>query len=233
MFALSVIACLVIGYLLGSIPTSYLIGRYWGKVNLLNQGESHVSATAVFREIGWAPFIIVIAVDLLKGMLAVYICQIITNGNMWVVEGTAITAVIGHCWSVYIKFHGGLGAVIIFGLLFYTGISFGKTHIPWEFTLGGITALVTVLVFKKSSLSTILWGVVISIVLFIEYFAFNTGTIAMAVLPLSLLGVQVAKARLTPRKEGDQYKNELVSDLKRVKKPGLNSSFFRFRVFPP
>ena len=221
MFVLRVIACLIIGYLLGGIPTSYLIGRYWGKVNLLNQGESHVSATAVFREIGWAPFIVVIAVDLLKGMLAVYICQVITSGNLWVLVGTAIAAVAGHCWSVYIKFHGGLGAVIIFGLLFYTGISFGKTHIPWEFALGGVTALITILVFKKSSLSTILWGLVISVVLFIEFFAFNTGTIAMAVLPLPLLGVQVAKQRLTPKKEGDIYKNELVSDLKRVKKTGV------------
>jgi glycerol-3-phosphate acyltransferase PlsY len=219
MFALIVIACIIIGYLLGGIPTSYLIGRYWGKVNLLEQGESHVSATAVFREIGWAPFIIVIAVDLLKGMLAIYISQVLTGGNMWALAVTAVAAAAGHCWSVYIKFYGGLGAVIIFGMLFYTGIYFGKTHIPWEFALGGLAALVTVLTVKKSTLGTVLWTVVISIALFIEFIVFDTGTLAMVLLPLLLLGVQFAKLKLT-RRQGDVYKNELASDLKRVNKPG-------------
>jgi acyl phosphate:glycerol-3-phosphate acyltransferase len=220
MLALLVIACLIIGYLLGSIPTSYLIGRYWGKVNLLEQGESHVSATAVFREIGWAPFIIVIAGDLVKGMLALYICQVITGGNMWILVATAVAATGGHCWSVYIKFHGGLGAIIIFGMLFYTAIYFGKTHIPWEFALGGLAAAITMLTVKKSTLGTVLWAVVISVILLIELLAFNTGTLQMVLLPLFLLVVQFAKLKLTRRRDGDVYKNELISDLKRVNKSG-------------
>jgi glycerol-3-phosphate acyltransferase PlsY len=216
MFVLLVIACIIIGYLLGAFPTSYLIGKYWGKVNLLEQGESHVSATAVYRELGWSPFLIVLFIDLIKGMLAIYISHVLTL-NIWLVAATAVAALVGHCWSVFIKFHGGLGATIIFGMLFCTGVLFSRMHIPWEYALGGVTALITMLTVKKSTLSTIFWLVIISIALFIELFEFNEGTLAMALLPIILLTIKFIKQRVSHRR-GDAYKNELVSDFKRVKR---------------
>ena len=216
MFVLLVIACIIIGYLLGAFPTSYLIGKYWGKVNLLEQGESHVSATAVYRELGWSPFLIVLFIDLIKGMLAIYISHVLTL-NIWLVAATAVAALVGHCWSVFIKFHGGLGATIIFGMLFCTGVLFSRMHIPWEYALGGVTALITMLTVKKSTLSTIFWLVIISIALFIELFEFNEGKLAMALLPIILLTIQFIKQRVSHRR-GDTYKNELVSDFKRVKR---------------
>jgi glycerol-3-phosphate acyltransferase PlsY len=216
MFVLLVIACIIIGYLLGAFPTSYLIGKYWGKVNLLEQGESHVSATAVYRELGWGPFLIVLVIDLIKGMLAIYISHVLT-GNIWLVVVTAVVALVGHCWSVFIKFHGGLGATIIFGMLFCTGVLFSRMHIPWEYALGGVTALITMLTVKKSTLSTIFWLVIISIALFIELFEFNEGTLAMALLPIILLTIKFIKQRVSHRR-GDAYKNELVSDFIKVKR---------------
>jgi glycerol-3-phosphate acyltransferase PlsY len=216
MFALLVIACIIIGYLLGAFPTSYLIGKYWGKVNLLEQGESHVSATAVYRELGWSPFLIVLFIDLIKGMLAIYISHVLTL-NIWLVAATAVAALVGHCWSVFIKFHGGLGATIIFGMLFCTGVLFSRMHIPWEYALGGVTALITMLTVKKSTLSTIFWLVIISIALFIELFEFNEGTLAMALLPIILLTIKFIKQRVSHRR-GDAYKNELVSDFIKVKR---------------
>lgn len=216
MFVLLVIACIIIGYLLGAFPTSYLIGKYWGKVNLLEQGESHVSATAVYRELGWSPFLIVLFIDLIKGMLAIYISHVLTL-NIWLVAATAVAALVGHCWSVFIKFHGGLGATIIFGMLFCTGVLFSRMHIPWEYALGGVTALITMLTVKKSTLSTILWLVIISVALFIELFEFNEGTLAMALLPIILLTIKFIKQRVSHRR-GDAYKNELVSDFIKVKR---------------
>jgi glycerol-3-phosphate acyltransferase PlsY len=216
MFVLLVIACIIIGYLLGAFPTSYLIGKYWGKVNLLEQGESHVSATAVYRELGWSPFLIVLFIDLIKGMLAIYISHVLTL-NIWLVAATAVAALVGHCWSVFIKFHGGLGATIIFGMLFCTGVLFSRMHIPWEYALGGVTALITMLTVKKSTLSTIFWLVIISIALFIELFEFNEGTLAMALLPIILLTIKFIKQRVSHRR-GDAYKNELVSDFIKIKR---------------
>ncbi len=206
MFVLLVIACIIIGYLLGSFPTSYVVSKYWGKVNLLELGEARVSAIYVYRELGWIPFFMVCVVDLLKGMLAIYISQVLT-GNIWVAMVTAVATAVGHCWSVYIKYYGGQGAIVIFGMLFYTGISFSKTHIPWEYALSGIIALVSIVIFKKSTLSTIIWLTLLAAVLFIEVLAFNEGTLAMALLPLILLCVQFTKRRLVRWHEVN-YKNE-------------------------
>jgi len=206
MFVFLVIACIIIGYLLGSFPTSYVVSKYWGKVNLLELGEARVSAIYVYRELGWIPFFMVFVVDLLKGMLAIYISQVLT-GNIWVAMVTAVATAVGHCWSVYIKYYGGQGAIVIFGMLFYTGISFSKTHVPWEYALRGIIALVSIVIFKKSTLSTIIWLTLLAAVLFIEVLAFNEGTIAMALLPLILLCVQFTKRRLVRWHEA-HYKNE-------------------------
>jgi hypothetical protein len=90
-------------------------------------------------------------------------------------------------------------------------------HIPWEYALGGVTALITMLTVKKSTLSTILWLLIISAALFIELFEFNEGKLAMALLPIILLTIQFIKQRVSHRR-GDTYKNELVSDFKRVKR---------------
>ena len=149
-------------------------------------------------------------------MLAIYISHVLTL-NIWLVVVTAVVALVGHCWSVFIKFHGGLGATIIFGMLFGTGVLFSRMHIPWEYALGGVTALITMLTVKKSTLSTIFWLVIISIALFIELFEFNEGTLAMALLPIILLTIKFIKQRVSHRR-GDAYKNELVSDFKRVKR---------------
>jgi hypothetical protein len=101
--------------------------------------------------------------------------------------------------------------------LFYTGISFGVMHIPWEYALGAISAIIVMLTTKKSSLSTIIWLVIISVTLLIELVAFNDGTLAMVLLPIMLLAIQIVKAKVSHRPD-DAYQNELVSDFKRVKR---------------
>ena len=210
-------ACALIGYSLGSIPTSYLIVKHLSKLDLLEQGSSHVSATAVYRELGWKPFFLVFAVDILKGILAIFIAHLLT-GSVWAVALAAVAAAVGHCWSVFIRFRGGLGALIMIGMLFYTDVAFTRTHMPWEFMIGGGVALVVMLTAKRSTLATVLWFVAISIALLFQMLAFGSGTLAMAVLPLVLLGVQFAKRWLSSN-QGDVYKNELSSDFKRVKAP--------------
>jgi acyl-phosphate glycerol 3-phosphate acyltransferase len=216
MFAFLVCVSLILGFLMGGIPTSYIVAKI-GKIDLLREGPSHVSGTAVYRHFGLKAFILVVIVDLCKGMPAIYVSQVLTN-SVWVAAGTALAAIIGHCWSVYIKFHGGLGAVIIFGSLFYLDISYGLNHIPWGFAAGGLLALVTLFILKKSTFSTFLWMSVITVSYVVEIFVFNNGSAgpALAILPVACILVQIIKMN-QPRMKNDKYKNELFSDLKRQK----------------
>jgi glycerol-3-phosphate acyltransferase PlsY len=116
-----------------------------------------------------------------------------------------LAAVVGHCWSVYIKFRGGLGATAIYGVLL--GL------VSWQFLIGFVIGLIVFLITRKSTLSTIILLVTISIVLFV-----NEENLPLVLYPLSFILIQFLK-RFQIKKSGskDTYKNELISDLKRVK----------------
>jgi glycerol-3-phosphate acyltransferase PlsY len=193
-----------IGYLLGGFPSAYIIGRFWGRVDIIREGDGHVSATAVYRQSGLFPFITVVILDVGKGVLAILTATAITD-NLYIILVAGLAAVVGHCWSVYIKFRGGLGATAIYGVLL--GL------VSWQFLIGFVIGLIVFLITRKSTLSTIILLVTISIVLFV-----NEENLPLVLYPLSFILIQFLK-RFQIKKSGskDTYKNELISDLKRVK----------------
>lgn len=205
MIILLTILSIITGYLLGSIPPSYLIARVWGKIDLRQEGPRHVSATAVYRRLGWGPFIAAIIIDLAKGMAAIIIANMLTHLPV-AVTLTAVAVAAGHCWSIFIGFYGGLGATVIYGMLIYLA--------PVEFLVTGVIALVTLLLFKKSDVATYLWLVSITVALF-----FQRQELMIALLPLMLLIVQILK-RIQTRKLETAYKDNIMMDFKRVKRDG-------------
>ncbi len=201
--ALAVLA-IVSGYLLGSIPSAYLIGRLWGKIDLRKEGDGHISATAVYREVGRIPFVVALLMDGAKGVLAIYVATLL-SGSTPVMVATAYAAVIGHCWSVFIRFKGGFGAAVTYGVL--------GTLVVGEFLIGVAVALVLIFTTRKSSLSTYVLIVAVSIILLIE----RKGLI-LVLFPLGLILIQLLK-RFQTRKTSAAtgYRNELFDDLKRLK----------------
>ncbi len=203
MMPLALIAVLL-GYLLGSIPSAYLIGRFWGRVDLRREGESHVSATAVYRHMGWPAFLVTIVADIVKGLAAVYLAKLFTSSEVLLVA-TAYAAVVGHCWSVFLRFRGGLGAVITYAVLFALAM--------WQFLIAGGVAIAIFLLTKKSTLTTYILVVAVSLMLLIE-----RQSLVMVLFPLGLIAIQLLK-RFQTRKTGAAtgYKNSLSDDFKRIK----------------
>lgn len=198
------VLAIVLGYLLGSIPSAYIIGRFWGKIDLRQQGDGHVSATAVYREVGRIAFFLNLIMDAAKGVLAVYLATLLTDSSA-VIVGAAYAAVIGHCWSVFIRFRGGLGAVVTYGVL--------ATLAFWEFLAGAAAALILIFTTRKSSLGTYALLVVTSLMLLIE-----KRELIIVLSPLGLILIQLLK-RFHVRKTSpaSEYRNELFDDLKRLR----------------
>lgn len=198
------VLAVVLGYLLGSIPSAYIIGRFWGKIDLRQQGDGHVSATAVYREVGRIAFLLTLIMDAAKGVLAVYLATLLTDSSL-VVIATAYAAVIGHCWSVFIRFRGGLGAVVTCAVL--------GTLAFWELLAGVAAALILLFTTRKSSLSTYALLVVASLMLLIE-----KRELIIVLFPLGLILIQLLK-RFHVRKTNpaSEYRNELFDDLKRLR----------------
>ena len=70
--------CIIIAYLIGSIPTGMILGKIWNKKDIRQYGSGSTGATNVMRTIGYKAAVIVLIIDVLKGVFAVYISSIIT-----------------------------------------------------------------------------------------------------------------------------------------------------------
>lgn len=107
MIPIAGIAC---AYLAGSFPTAYLAGRIRG-VDLSSVGSGNYGATNVYRNLGTGPAFVVLVVDVLKGFVPVRFLsgfsESIEPGLYAVLIGLA--AVVGHVYSVFLRFRGGKG----------------------------------------------------------------------------------------------------------------------------
>jgi len=106
---------LIAGYLLGSVPLSYLTGRARG-VDIKKQGTQQVGAGNLWRTTSRKLGLFVGIYDFLKGMLVVYIAKIAgLDAGLQLLAGIAV--IVGHNWPVFLRFHGGRGIATALGLI--------------------------------------------------------------------------------------------------------------------
>lgn len=114
--ALIFIVILFGSYLLGSIPTGFIVTKYIKKIDIREYGSSSTGATNVFRALGFKWALLVALSDILKGVIPIIVGKaLLTNQVMIVLLGVA--AVIGHNWPVFINFKGGRGVATSAGVV--------------------------------------------------------------------------------------------------------------------
>jgi acyl phosphate:glycerol-3-phosphate acyltransferase len=144
-------AILAIGaaYLIGAVPIGYLIGRVFGIADIRRHGSGTIGATNVLRTAGWLPAILTLAGDIAKGYLAVVAGSALATGpDAGVTAASAVAAVIGNCWSIFLGFRGGKGVATGLGaLLRITPLAVLPAALVW---------LVVTISFRYVSLGSIL-----------------------------------------------------------------------------
>jgi glycerol-3-phosphate acyltransferase PlsY len=107
---------ILVGYLIGSLPTAYIAGRMMRGEDIRRMGDENMGAANAFRELGGKTGIAVGIIDAGKGALAVFIAQ--ASGMSPVVAMiTGSAAVIGHNWPALLGFRGGRGESTTIGVL--------------------------------------------------------------------------------------------------------------------
>jgi len=108
---------LAASYLLGAVPTSYLAGRLLASIDLREQGSRNLGATNLYRVLGWKYAIPVGLFDVAKGAIAVLFFgrQVVGIPIFPVLCG--VTAVLGHVYSVFVRFKGGKGVATAGGVV--------------------------------------------------------------------------------------------------------------------
>lgn len=114
--------CGVLAYLLGAIPFGLLIARAKG-VDIRTVGSGNIGATNVFRALGKGWGILAFTCDALKGFIPASVFPLLAK-TLWAFDGDvflplvcACLAVVGHNWSVYLRFKGGKGVATSVGAL--------------------------------------------------------------------------------------------------------------------
>jgi acyl phosphate:glycerol-3-phosphate acyltransferase len=113
---LAIFVALLAAYLVGSFPLAYLMGRWIKHVDIRRVGSKNMGTMNTFYEVGFLPGLIVMAVDIGKGAVAVAIAREL--GTPQIIELLAgMVAVSGHVLPVWLKFKGGKGGATCIGVL--------------------------------------------------------------------------------------------------------------------
>jgi len=107
-------ACM--GYFLGAFPTGYIVGRLWKGIDIREYGSGRTGGANILRNVGAFPAAITVLGDLGKGVVAVLVARALWHNEAAAVV-TALAALVGHNWSLFLGWHGGAGVTTTFGAL--------------------------------------------------------------------------------------------------------------------
>lgn len=137
---------LILSYVLGSIPFSLIITRIKG-INLREVGSGNIGATNVARTGNKFLAALALLLDSLKGFIAVYIAQQFCDNNDFYIYVSAILAVLGHMFPIWLKFSGGKGVATTLGILIAFNIDITLVFV--------IIWIIVFLAFRYSSLASL------------------------------------------------------------------------------
>lgn len=182
---MNVVILCVGAYLIGSIPTSVWIGRWFYGIDIREHGSGNAGSTNTFRVLGTAPGIVVFVIDILKGWLAVSLIH-----NLYYLEPYSAQfvniqlllgglAVFGHIFPLYVGFKGGKGVATLLGIvlaihpfsaLICLGIFTIVLIISKYVSLSSMTAglffpILIIFIFKETIVSLIIFSILISLLL--------------------------------------------------------------------
>jgi len=143
----------ILAYMVGGIPFGLLLAKIYASVNILEEGSGSIGATNVLRvlkdkdpALAKKLSIMTLVLDALKGVFVLLVAQALglSESVLWAI---AVLAVVGHCFSPFLKFEGGKGVATGMGVSFYM--------LPIETLIGVVVWFILAKTVRISSLSSI------------------------------------------------------------------------------
>ena len=108
---------LLASYLLGAIPTSYLLSRFFAGIDLRQHGSGNLGATNLYRVLGWKYAVPAAVVDIAKGFIPVLVFAPRVSESQLFALACGAAAIVGHVFSVFVGFKGGKGVATAAGVM--------------------------------------------------------------------------------------------------------------------
>ena len=137
----------LVAYLIGSVPIGFLVARAFGVADIRQHGSGNIGMTNVLRTVGRGPATVTLLGDVAKGFAAVAAASAIVARDPHVTAAAAVAAVVGNCWSLFLRFRGGKGVATGLGALLYL--------VPWATAPAALVWLAIAASFRYVSLASI------------------------------------------------------------------------------
>jgi glycerol-3-phosphate acyltransferase PlsY len=148
----------ILGYTSGSLTFSIWVTRVVKNVDVRDAGSGHATTTNTLRQAGFGWGVLVLSLDIAKGLIPTYLALKLTN-ETWVVAITAACAVIGHCWPIFAQFRGGMGLATFGGALL---------AVDWFSFVIGLGLLLTItLATRHSARASVFTGILMAPVFYL------------------------------------------------------------------
>ena len=143
---LKVLALVAFGYLLGSVPSGWLVMKVYRNQDLRKMGSGNIGAANVFRAGGPGAFTLTLIADGLKGFIPVML-GIVLGLDEIALAAIGLAAVVGHTWPLYLGFRGGKGVATSGGVMLALA--------PVALVLAGLTWVLVIRGTKVASLASL------------------------------------------------------------------------------
>lgn len=159
----------VMSYIIGSIPTAIIAGKWLKKIDIREHGSGNAGATNVFRTLGWKAGITVLLIDMFKGFVPVFWLAGLIHQHpdslIYLQILAGICAIIGHIWTLFAGFKGGKGVGTSAGV--FLGLA------PLALGISLLVFVIIVWLTRYVSLGSILAALTFIIMLIIQKFVIS------------------------------------------------------------
>ncbi|MBI5206352.1 MAG: glycerol-3-phosphate 1-O-acyltransferase PlsY [Candidatus Firestonebacteria bacterium] len=175
--SLKLIFYLFATYILGAIPTGYIVGYIFKGIDIRNYGSKNIGFTNVLRVLGTWPAVIVLIIDIAKGFIPVFLCRFVLNEVTDVVIiliGTI--AIVGHNWTIFLNFNGGKGVntslgvwlaivpeIMLVILLIWALVIYFTRYMSLSNIIATVLLVILVIIYHNNSLSIVIFSVITSL----------------------------------------------------------------------
>jgi len=195
------ILSVIFAYLIGSISFSTLVGKWFAKLDIREHGSGNAGATNTLRVLGLKWAIVVLAADIFKGMVAIFIAWSFGHGNPVYAYLSGLAVIIGHNWPVYFGFRGGKGIATTIGVLALL------MFIPA--LLAGILAILLVVLTRFVSLGALVFTILTPVFVILLHQPTNSALFATIVAVFSVYRHRANIVRLVQGKENRVFSRKL------------------------
>jgi len=157
---LAVIAMFVCAYLLGSLPFGIIIGKTMYGIDPRTVGSGNIGTANSMRAFGRTGAVLVLLGDAFKGAIPTYVALRLF-GDPWITAGVGLATVVGHNWSVFLRFKGGKGVATTLGVVIALSLPLLLAAIAF-----GAVWLATAAITRYSSLASMLGSAAVPLMMY-------------------------------------------------------------------